>query len=68
MQDGRMVEIEIGDVPDTRKVITKNRYNQADYDGLRQFMQIAEHYCSGGQNYFGGETNAYTLEKISQSQ
>ncbi len=28
--------------------------NKADYDGLRQFMQRAEHYC--GHNYFGGET------------
>ncbi len=46
VQDGRMVEIEIGDKPDTLKVITKNSYNQADYDGLRQFMQRAEHYCS----------------------
>ncbi len=38
VQDGRMVEIEIGDKPDTLKVITKNSSNQADYDILRQFM------------------------------
>ncbi len=51
-----MVEIEIGDKPDTLKVITQYRSNQEDYDGLRQFMQRAEHYCSGGENYFWGET------------
>ncbi len=56
VQDGRMVEIEIGDKPDTLKVITQNRSNQVDYDGLRQFMQKAEHYCIGGQNYFWDET------------
>ncbi len=38
VQDGRMVEIEIGDKPDIPKVITKNISNQADYDDLRQFM------------------------------
>ncbi len=56
VQDGRMVEIEIGDKPDTLKVITQNRSNQVDYDGydgLRQFMQTAEHDRSGGENYFG---------------
>ncbi len=36
-------------------MITKNCSNQSDYDGLRQFIQRAEHYCSGGQNYFGDE-------------
>ncbi len=56
VQDGRMVEIEIGNKPDTLKVFTKNSSNQADYDGLRQFMQRGEHYCSGGQNYVWGET------------
>ncbi len=29
---------------------------QADYDGLKQFMQRAEHYCSGDQNYLWDET------------
>ncbi len=56
VQDGRMVEIEIGDKPDTLKVITKNNSNQSDYDGFRQFMQRTEHYCSGGKNYFCDET------------
>ncbi len=56
VQDGRMVEIEIGDKPDTLKMITQNRSNQVNYDGLRQFMQRAEHYCSGCQNYFWAET------------
>ncbi len=50
VQDGRMVEIEIVDKPDTLKVITQNRSNHVDYDGLRQLMQRAEYYCSGGQN------------------
>ncbi len=34
-------------------MITKNSSNQVDYNGLRQFMQRAEHYCSDGKTYFG---------------
>ncbi len=55
VQDGKMIEIEIGDKPDTFKVITKNNSNHADYDGLRQFMQRAEHCCSGVKIYFWDE-------------
>ncbi len=53
VQDGRMVEIEIRDKPDTLKVITKDSSYQADYHGLMQFVQRAEHYCSGGKNILG---------------